>query len=67
MKLPGRSRDLYADDAAVEWASLRFDPLLQPLAAWVGGLIRDIAGVEWSPIEPAAAFTRDLRKPPGNW
>jgi acyl carrier protein len=61
MKLPGRSGDFHAGEAAKQWARLRFDSQLQPLAAWVAELIRDIAGVEWSSIEPPATFTSDLR------
>jgi acyl carrier protein len=38
----------------------RFDLQLQPLAACVAELIHDIAGVEWSAIEPPATFTSDL-------
>jgi acyl carrier protein len=61
MKFPRRSRGLHSGEEAKQWASLRFEPHLQPLAAWVAELIRDIAGVEWSAIEPAATFISDLR------
>ena len=54
-------RGIHSGEAAAEWARCRFPPEFRPIAAYVADLLCEQLGVNLSSIEPATAFTTDLR------
>ncbi len=54
-------RGVHFGEAAAQWASTRFAPHLQPIAAYVADLLCEQLGVQLSVIESGTTFTADLR------
>jgi acyl carrier protein len=54
-------RGLHWSPAAAHWASTRFPPHLQPVAAFVGEILCEQLHIPLSVIEPSTQFATDLR------
>ena len=51
---------VHSSEAAANWASSRFEPPIQPIAAYVAHTLHEQLGIELSDIEPSSTFTGDL-------
>ena len=56
-----KPRGLQSGEPAKRWATTRFPPHLQPVAAYVADLLCEQLGINLTCIEPASQFTTDLR------